>query len=27
MIFHFCRAASDVGSVQIRHVCTFIRQR
>jgi hypothetical protein len=27
MIFHFCRAASNVCSVQISHVCTFDRQR
>ena len=27
MIFHFCRAAFDVCSVQISHVCTFSKQR
>ena len=27
MIFHFSRAASNVCSVQISHVCTFDRQR
>ena len=27
MVFHFCRAASNVCSVQISHVCTFDRQR